>query len=60
VAARFVLKKDTAGNFRFNLVVGNGEVIASGEAYTSKASALSGIEAVRRSAAEAEVDDQTD
>ena len=36
-----------------------GEVIASSETYESKASALNGIESVKRNAPNAEVDDQT-
>jgi uncharacterized protein len=59
MAGRFVLKKDAKGQFRFNLVAGNGEIIASSEAYTTKAAALNGIESVKRNAADAETDDQT-
>ncbi|HEY9408361.1 MAG TPA: YegP family protein [Jiangellaceae bacterium] len=60
MAGKFVLKQDKAGEYRFNLVAGNGEVVASSEGYKRKDSALNGIESVRRWAAEAEVDDQTD
>ena len=56
--ARFIVKKGTSGKFRFNLVAANGEIVATSEAYNSKASALKGIDAVRR-AAEAGVDDET-
>jgi uncharacterized protein YegP (UPF0339 family) len=49
----------STGKFRFNLVAANGEIIATSEAYESKASAKNGIEAVRRAAASAEVEDQT-
>lgn len=59
MAAKFVLKKGSTGKFRFNLVPGNGEIIATSEAYESKASAKNGIEAVRKAAATAEVADQT-
>ena len=59
MAARFVLLQGSTGKFRFNLVASNGQVIATSEAYESKQSALSGIESVRRSAPDAEVDDQT-
>lgn len=58
--ARFVVKKGSAGRYRFNLVAANGGVVATSEAYNSKASALRGVEAVRRAAAEASVDDETD
>jgi uncharacterized protein len=60
MAARFVLKKGSTGKFRFNLVATNGQVIATSEAYESKASAINGIESVKRNAPTAEIDDQTD
>jgi uncharacterized protein YegP (UPF0339 family) len=60
MAAKVVLKKGSTGKFRFNLVATNGQVIATSEAYESKASAIKGIESVRRNAPNAEIDDQTD
>jgi uncharacterized protein YegP (UPF0339 family) len=42
------------------LKAGNGEIIAVGEAYESKASAKNGIESVKKNAASAEVVDLTD
>jgi len=60
MAARFVLKKGSTGKFRFSLVATNGQVIATSEAYESKASAVNGIESVKRNAADAAIDDQTD
>jgi uncharacterized protein len=60
MAAKFELTKDTAGKFRFNLKAANGEIIATGEAYESKAGALNGIESGRTNAPTAEVDDQTE
>ena len=59
-AGKFVLKKGSTGKFRFNLVATNGQVIATSEAYESKASAINGIESVKRNAPNAEIDDQTD
>ena len=59
MAAKFELTKDAAGKFRFTLKAANGEIIAVGEAYESKAGALNGIESVRANAPAAEVDDQT-
>jgi uncharacterized protein YegP (UPF0339 family) len=50
MAAKFVLKKGSTGKFRFNLVATNGQVIATSEAYESKASANKGIESVKRNA----------
>jgi uncharacterized protein YegP (UPF0339 family) len=38
----------------------NGQVIASSEAYTTKAAALNGIDSVKRHAPAAETDDQSD
>jgi uncharacterized protein YegP (UPF0339 family) len=60
MAAKFVLKKGSTGKYRFNLVATNGQIIATSEAYESKASALKGIDSVKRNAPNAEVDDQTD
>ena len=60
MAAKFVLKKGSTGKFRFNPVATNGQVIATSEAYESKASAVNGIESVKRNAADAAIDDQTD
>jgi uncharacterized protein YegP (UPF0339 family) len=59
MAAKFVLKKGSTGKFSFTLVATNGQVIATSEAYESKASAINGIDSVKRNAPNAEVDDQT-
>ena len=59
MAGKFELYTDAAGKFRFRLKAGNGEIIAVGEAYESKASALNGIESVKKNASEAAVVDQT-
>jgi uncharacterized protein YegP (UPF0339 family) len=50
MAAKFVLKKGSTGKFRFTLVATNGQVIATSEAYESTASAIKGIESVKRNA----------
>ena len=55
MAGKFELYTDKSGEYRFNLKASNGEVIASGEGYSSKSGALAGIESVRRNAADAEV-----
>lgn len=60
MAGKFELYKDKSDKYRWRLKAGNGEVIAVGEAYESKASAQNGIESVKRNAVEASVDDQTD
>ena len=59
VAAKFVLKRGSSGKWHFNLVATNGQVIASSESYETKASALKGIESVKRNAPNAEIDDQS-
>jgi uncharacterized protein YegP (UPF0339 family) len=60
MAGKFELYKDVAGKFRFRLKASNGQIIATGEAYESRASALKGIESVRKNAGAAALDDQTD
>ncbi|GGR80422.1 UPF0339 protein [Streptomyces aureoverticillatus] len=55
MAAKFEVYKDAAGKYRFRLKAGNGEIIAVGEAYESKAAALHGIESVKVNAAAAPV-----
>ncbi|HEX6917618.1 MAG TPA: YegP family protein [Phycicoccus sp.] len=59
MAGKFELYKDKAGKFRFRLKASNGQVIATGEAYETKASAMKGIESVRKNASAAALDDQT-
>ena len=59
MAGKFEVYKDKADKFRFRLKAGNGEVIAVGEAYESKASCLNGIESIKKNAPDAAVDDQT-
>ena len=59
MAGKFVLKKGSSGKYHFNLVASNGQVIATSEAYERKASALNGIESVKKNAPDAEDDDQT-
>ena len=59
MAAKFELFVDKGGEYRFNLKAGNGQTIASSEGYSSKASAINGIESVKENAADAVVEDQT-
>ncbi len=59
MAGRFVIKRGSTGKFRFSLVSTNGQIVATSEAYTSKASAMAGIRAVKSLAGDAEVDDRT-
>ncbi|MUL80506.1 MULTISPECIES: YegP family protein [unclassified Mycolicibacterium] len=59
MAGKFELYKDARGEFRFRLKAGNGEIIATGEGYKSKASAINGIESVQKNAPGAPIDDLT-
>lgn len=59
MAGKFVLEKGASGKYHFNLLAGNGQVIATSQTYEQKSSALHGIESVRQNAADAEIDDQT-
>jgi uncharacterized protein YegP (UPF0339 family) len=56
---KFVIKKGSSGQFHFNLVSTNGQVVATSETYTTKESCKEGIESVRRLAPDATVDDQS-
>lgn len=57
MAAKFEVYKDKAGEFRFRLKAGNGEVIASGEGYSSKQACINGIHSVKSSAADAPIEE---
>lgn len=59
MAAKFEVYEDKAGKFRFRLKAANGEVVAVGEAYETKDGAIKGTDAVKRAAADAEVNDLT-
>lgn len=48
MAGKFELYKDKAGEFRFRLRARNGQIILASEGYKAKASALNGIESVRK------------
>ena len=50
------LYTDKAGEFRFRLTATNGQTIATSEGYKAKASALNGIESVKKNAPEAKVE----
>jgi uncharacterized protein YegP (UPF0339 family) len=48
MAGKFECYKDKAGEFRFRLKAGNGEIILSSEGYKSKASCDNGIASVKK------------
>ena len=56
---KFVVKKGSTGKFRFSLLSTNGQIVATSEAYNTKASAMGGIRSVKNLAADAEIEDQT-
>jgi uncharacterized protein YegP (UPF0339 family) len=60
MAGKFEIYQDKGGKFRFRLKAGNGEIVAVGEAYESKASAKNGVESVKKNAADATVVDLTE
>jgi uncharacterized protein len=60
VAATFEIYKDSRGEYRFRLKASNGEIVATGESYKSKSGVMDGIDAVRRAASSATIDDSTD
>ncbi len=47
--------QDKKGKFRFRLKAANGEIIATSEGYSSKASCVDGIESVKKNAPMAKV-----
>ncbi|HSX66712.1 YegP family protein [Nocardioides sp.] len=55
MAGKFEVYEDKAGKFRFRLKAGNGQVVATGEDYETKAAAIKGCEAVQRAAEGASV-----
>ena len=60
MAAKFEIYKDTKGEFRFRLKAANGQIVATGESYPTKAGATAGVEAVKRAAAAAATEDLTE
>lgn len=59
MAGKFELYQDNADKFRFRLKSRNGEIIANGQAYETKAAAMKGIKSVMKNAPEAKIDDLT-
>lgn len=56
MAGKFEVYKDKSGGYRFRLKAGNGEVIASSESYKTKASAMNGVDSVKKNASGPVVD----
>lgn len=55
MAGKFEVYKDCAGKYRFRLKASNGQVVATGEAYETKAAARKGCESVQNAAAGAPI-----
>jgi len=60
MSGKYVLKKGTSGKFHFNLVAGNGEVIATSQTYERKESARAGIKSVQTNAGTDTIEDETE
>jgi len=52
---KYEIYRDAAGEFRFRLVIGEDQIVATGEGYTAKASCLNGIASIGRNAPDASV-----
>lgn len=50
MAGKFEVYEDKSGKFRFRLKASNGQIVASGEAYETKAAAKKGCESVQKAA----------
>jgi hypothetical protein len=57
--AKFVIFNDASGQYRFRLVAPNGEIIAASEGYSTRQACLDGIEAVKKYAPVAKIEDKT-
>ncbi len=54
---KFELYTDKKGEFRFRLKASNGQIIAVGEGYTTKANCENGIASVKKNAADAAIEE---
>lgn len=57
--AKYTVFKDKKGEFRFNLISKNGEVVATGEAYKEKRGAMNAVKKMREWATTEVVEDKT-
>jgi uncharacterized protein YegP (UPF0339 family) len=60
MAGKFEIYQSKNGEYRFRLKASNGQIIATGQGYKSKASCLNGIESVKKNAPEADVVESKD
>ena len=57
MAGKFEVYEDKSGKHRFRLKASNGQVVATGEAYETRAAAKKGCESVQRAADGAPVEE---
>jgi uncharacterized protein len=58
MAAKFEIFEDKGGKYHFHLKAPNGEIIVASQAYASKANAHKGIDAIKKHAPDAKVEDR--
>ncbi|WP_440953771.1 YegP family protein [Methanococcoides sp. FTZ1] len=52
---KFEIYADKSGKYRFRLKARNGEIIATGQSYSTKAACMNGIQSIKKNAADAEI-----
>ncbi len=52
---KFEIYRDRSGEYRFRLKAANGQTIAIGQGYSSKASCMKGIASIRKNAPDAQI-----
>lgn len=57
MAGKFEVYEDKGGKFRFRLKASNGQIVAAGQGYESKAAAKKGCESVQKAADGAKVEE---
>jgi uncharacterized protein len=55
---KFVIKQTSNGQYRFNIVASNGQVVATSETYARKQSALDTVESIKSKVSGAPIEDQ--
>ncbi|WP_135611540.1 YegP family protein [Methanococcoides sp. AM1] len=53
--SKFEIYADKSGKYRFRLKAKNGEIIATGQGYSTKAACMNGIKSVKNNAMDAEI-----
>jgi uncharacterized protein YegP (UPF0339 family) len=54
MAGKFEIYQNKGGEYRFRLKAANGQIIATGQGYTTKKACLNGIESVKKNAPSAD------